>query len=69
MQFIKEYVPDKRWQTGQRPVVVKGNRVLWILWKLTKSLEKIFSSIKLAIERSFKIVDDIKEVANDQSKN
>jgi len=64
MKFIQEYVPDKRWADGQRPIEVIGNPVLWILWKIAKFLEEFFYYLKLFIERSFVIVEEHKEDEN-----
>lgn len=61
MKFVKEYVPDKRWANGQRPIHVLGNPVMWLMWKITLNLEGFFHQIKLLIERSFKVVEEHKE--------
>lgn len=61
MQFIKEHVPDKRWQSGQRPVVVESNPIFWILWIIVSQIEKLFKIIRVKLEKSFKIIDNPKE--------
>lgn len=60
MKFIKKCVPDKRWQTGERPIVVKGNPIFFGIWNLSKKIENLFKSIKLLLEKSFKEINDSK---------
>lgn len=57
MQFIKEYIPDKRWQTGLRPVVVKTNLFMYVLWSFFSFLKNITSHIKSSIESTFKEIE------------
>lgn len=58
MQFTKMLVPDKRWQSGLRPVVVSGNIFSYVLWNIFKGLEALFKSLKDKVENKF---TDIKE--------
>lgn len=67
MKFVREYVPDKRWQIGQRPINVESNYVFWALWKLSKRLEHLFFSIRKMLESKFKTIDDSKEDSHEQS--
>lgn len=64
MQFIKEHVPDKRWQDNKRPITVEGNPVLWFFWKIVVLIKNVAISIKLVLEKSFKEIEDLKEENN-----
>ncbi len=68
MQFIKEYVPDKRWQTGQRPIVVKSSFLNFISWKIICFLNFITSSMVRGVEKSFSIVEEKEEISLEETK-
>ena len=61
MKFVKKHVPDKRRNDNKRPIVVNGNPVLWIAWKLAVIIKNSMNSIKLLLERSFIEIHDLKE--------
>ena len=56
MRFIKEYVPDNRFQTGFRPLKVEGCFLTWLLWSLTKGIKKLAEHFITRYEAHFQEV-------------
>lgn len=61
MKFVKNFVPDKRWQNNRRPIVVNGNPLIWFFWKLLTFFKDLLSTIKQILEKSFTETNDFEQ--------
>lgn len=53
MKFIKQYVPDKRYEKSERPVMVETNVFFWFFWKVLNIIEGIAAKLKKVLENNF----------------
>ncbi len=58
MRFVKEFVPDNRYQTGQRPISVETNIFIYILIKFFTLLENLFKSVRITLQNKCREVEE-----------